>query len=117
MDAKSAAQEAITKVQAGQVDPELSKLMRGYSPDDGYPAWATDEAKWVESEEAIDPKGKGAHLMDPWLIVAHVYKAIGGPIDQAQAGGHAEPDGDEPPPPGHPAAPVAPHDPGAAIGG
>lgn len=91
-DAKAVAAATIKAVATGDIDPQIAKLMRGYSPDDEVPEWATDEELWQQAEAAIQPETRGKHLADPWLIVALTYKGLGGHV---QPGGVQEPDGDE----------------------
>jgi hypothetical protein len=80
-DAKTIAQQIAQQIDAGKVDGQLRKLMRGYDPEDGYPQWAKDESKWEEAERAVQPNGRGnGRSGDPWLLVAHVYKGLGGRV-------------------------------------
>jgi len=44
------------------------------------PAWAKDKAKWREAKQAVDPTGAGAKYSEPWAVVSHVYKKLGGTI-------------------------------------
>ncbi len=69
------------RVNGGKQDPQLKKLMRGFDPEDNPPAWVRDESKWERAKEAVDPEGDGADKYDePYAVVAHVYKRMGGRI-------------------------------------
>ncbi len=73
------------RVSDGKQDKQLRKLMRGFDPEDNPPAWVTSEAKWDRAKEAVDPEGDGAEEYDePWAVVAHVYKRMGGGIKAAR---------------------------------
>lgn len=63
-------------------DPELLAKTTGYDPerDGNPPSWAVDESTWERAKDAVDPEGDGATYAEPWAVVAHVYKAMGGTI-------------------------------------
>lgn len=88
------------EVQDGNVDPQIEKLMAEYEPPDP-PEWAPDAETWHRAVDAVDPDKEGDSVFDdPWLVTAHVYKAMGGEVDEhekEEQGGkpHKEPDGDE----------------------
>ncbi len=84
------------EVQSGKGDAQLEQLMASYDPTDGKPDWATDDALWQQSVEAVDPDGEGdSDWDDPWMVVAHVYKAIGGEVDAPEAEAVPEIESDE----------------------
>jgi len=69
------------RVNDGKHDGQLKKLMAGFDPEENPPAWVGDEAKWDRAKEAVDPEGDGEEKYDdPWAVVAHVYKRMGGKI-------------------------------------
>jgi len=69
------------KINDGKQDGQLRKLMRDFDPEDNPPEWVQDEAKWEKAKEAVDPEGDGGEKYDePWAVVAHVYKRMGGKI-------------------------------------
>ena len=71
---------AAKQVKAGKVDPVLDHLMADFDPEHNPPAWVEDEATWNRAKGAVDPRGKGTTLDQPWAVVATVYKAMGGKI-------------------------------------
>lgn len=87
------------RVQSGRVDRELKSLMATFDADaTPVPPWARDESVWEAAVEVVDPDGTGGHEYDdPWLVVAHVYEAMGGKVDASALagvpGGDEEPDG------------------------
>jgi len=72
------AQTVAEDVEAGEVDPELMQLMASFDPANNPPEWVADEDTWERAKEAVDPEGKGAAYDNPWAVVAHTYKAMGG---------------------------------------
>ncbi len=44
------------------------------------PAWATSPAIWETAEKAVDPEGVGSTYTEPYAVVSHVYKKMGGSI-------------------------------------
>ena len=95
-DLKSVARQAAKTVADGDLDEQVAKLMRSYDPEeDVVPVWAIDEETWQKAESAVQPRGRGKNLAEPWLTVAQAYKALGGKV---QPGGnkHAEEDEEEP---------------------
>ena len=42
------------------------------------PAWAKSPAIWETAEKAVDPEGVGGSYTEPYAVVAHVYKRMGG---------------------------------------
>jgi hypothetical protein len=61
-------------------DGMLLALCDKYDPeaDGNPPSWAVQEGTWEKAKEAVDPEGKGVDFDEPWAVVAHVYKAMGG---------------------------------------
>jgi len=75
------AREVGAKVQDGEVDAHLMKLMDDFDPKHNPPSWVADEDIWERAKEAVDPEGKGADEYDePFAVVAHVYKQMGGGV-------------------------------------
>lgn len=97
--------ELVTRVgglaQDGTADPAITALMQNFDSTEGCPEWAPNQDTWNHAVELVDPDGDGDQTWDdPWLVVALVYKELGGEVDSdetVEQGGkpHAEPDGDE----------------------
>lgn len=67
-----AAQEA-----HGTPDPTLAQHLQAEPPQEGQPpSWAADPQKWTTAEAAVKPHWQ--NYPDPFLVVAHVYKSMGG---------------------------------------
>lgn len=72
------------RVNSGKQDKKLRKLMKGFDPEENPPKWVAHKAKWERAKEAVDPEGEGADKYDePYAVVAHVYKRMGGGIKGA----------------------------------
>jgi hypothetical protein len=70
----SAAQQATTSP-----DPDLVAKLQAEPPQEGMPpSWAADQDKWSMAEQAV--KEHWAEYPDPWIVVAHVYKNMGGGV-------------------------------------
>lgn len=78
-------------VEDGDGDPELMELaeelvaMMEEAEEEGEelenpPAWAASPSIWDKAERAVDPEGKGSKYSEPYAIVVHVYKRMGGKI-------------------------------------
>ena len=61
-------------------DPALMDMLEGYDPASGAPPAGVDAKKWATAVQAVDPDGAGVQYPDPWAVVAHVYKRIGGKV-------------------------------------
>lgn len=58
-------------------DPEIQGKLQAEPPQEGTPpSWAPDAEKWMKSETAVKPHW--ANYPDPFLVVAHIYKNMGG---------------------------------------
>lgn len=69
-----AAQEA-----ASNPDPALMEKLQAEPPSEGMaPSWAADQDKWAKAEEAVKPHW--ADYPDPFVVVAHIYKKMGGAV-------------------------------------
>lgn len=44
------------------------------------PAWAVSPSIWDKAEAAVDPEGKGSKYSEPYAVVTHVYRRMGGRI-------------------------------------
>lgn len=65
-------------------DPELMDMLADFDPAGGAPpAGVVDAAKWAKAQMAVDPDGAGSQYADPWAVVAHVYKRMGGKVKAA----------------------------------
>lgn len=73
------------RINGGKQDPELKKLMRDFDPEDNPPQWVVSEAIWERAKEAVDPEGEGSDKYDdPFAVVAHVYKRMGGKVKKGK---------------------------------
>lgn len=74
--------DEVAKESEKNPDPELMKHLENYDPvrDGNPPSWVTDEALWERAKEAVDPEGKGASYDEPYAVIAHVYKKMGGKV-------------------------------------
>jgi len=60
-------------------DPALVAKLQADPPMEGQPpSWAVDQAKWTTAEMAVKPHW--AEYPEPWIVVAHVYKNMGGGV-------------------------------------
>ena len=65
-------------------DDEIMELLTDYDEGDN-PVWAKDNKTWNKAVKLIDPEGDGAEKFDnPYAVVAHLYKKMGGSIESAQ---------------------------------
>lgn len=70
------------KVQSGELDDdELTKMAMQLTDEDDVPDWATDIEKWDSSVDLVEPMWD--ELDHPWVVVAHVYDAMGGQVEGA----------------------------------
>lgn len=44
------------------------------------PKWAASPSIWDKAEAAVDPEGKGSKYSEPYAVVTHVYRRMGGRI-------------------------------------
>jgi hypothetical protein len=44
------------------------------------PKWAASPSIWDRAEKAVDPEGKGSKYTEPYAVVTHVYRRMGGRI-------------------------------------
>lgn len=85
--------EAIAEmVEDGEGDPDLMALadelvehMEAAEDDEEIelenpPKWAASPAIWDKAEQAVDPEGKGSKYSEPYAVVVHVYKRMGGRV-------------------------------------
>lgn len=69
-----AAQQAVSSP-----DPAITQALQAEAPQEGQPpSWAADHDKWTQAEAAV--KQHWADYPDPWVVVAHVYKNMGGQV-------------------------------------
>jgi hypothetical protein len=68
------------QVAAGKTDPDLMDHLDGYDPetDGNPPAWVNDEATWERAKNAVEKSWDDYD--QPYAVVAHVYKAMGGEV-------------------------------------
>lgn len=61
-------------------DPELVEKLKDYDPerDGNPPAWIEDEATWERAKKAVEPKW--SEYDEPYAVVAHVYRSMGGTV-------------------------------------
>lgn len=70
---EEAADEALSSM-----DPEVAEYLAGYDAerDGNPPEWVADEATWEKAVAAVKPKWDDYE--EPYAVVAHVYKKMGG---------------------------------------
>lgn len=82
-------EEIAELIAAGEGDPQLLQLaaelveeIAEFGPEvDNPPSWVANEGIWEEAKAAVDPDGEGAaKYPDPWAVVTHVYKRMGGVV-------------------------------------
>jgi len=75
----AAAQEA-----QSSPDPEIQQAMQSEPPQEGAPpSWAADADKWTKAEAAVKPHW--TEYPDPFIVVATLYKKMGGTVGAAGA--------------------------------
>jgi len=83
-DYSAIVEEEAKKIDDGNPDEELVEKMQGFDfALDDFPEWVTeqeDQDKWNDAKDAVDPEGEGMKHNDPYLLIAHVYKRIGGKV-------------------------------------
>jgi hypothetical protein len=83
-DYSAIVEEEAKKIDDGNPDEELVEKMQGFDfALDDFPEWITepeDQDKWNDAKDAVDPEGEGMKHDDPYLLIAHVYKRIGGKV-------------------------------------
>jgi hypothetical protein len=83
-DYSAIVEEEAKKIDDGNPDEELVEKMQGFDfALDDFPEWITepeDQDKWNDAKDAVDPEGEGMKHNDPYLLIAHVYKRIGGKV-------------------------------------
>jgi len=75
-------------IDAGDGDPELMDYAEELAEaveEEGEamanpPAWAKNKSIWRKAKAAVDPSGAGSKYSEPWGVVAHVYKKMGGTV-------------------------------------
>lgn len=72
------ADEVGDEVEAGETDQKLMDLMEGYNPeeDGNPPEWVASESTWERAKKSVEKNWEGYD--EPWAVVAHVYKQMGG---------------------------------------
>ena len=75
-------------IDEGKGDPQLLELTDELLDDmeefgdeaENPPAWAASPAIWEKAEKAVDPEGKGSKYTEPYAVVSHVYRKMGGTV-------------------------------------
>jgi hypothetical protein len=73
-------QDVVAAMEDGNIDSELIDLMTNFDPENNPPEWVTSKKTWERAKRAVDPNGKGAKYSEPWAVVAHVYRKMGGGV-------------------------------------
>ena len=81
-------EEIAELVENGEGEPELYELAEELAEEiedlgeeaENPPAWAANPDLWNEAEKAVEPAGKGSKYSEPYAVVAHVYKKLGGAV-------------------------------------
>ena len=71
-------------------DGSLVEAMGGYDGSGDVPP-GFDEATWEAASEIVGPEDYQGDA-DPWLVVAHVYKHLGGKVEGGGEGGDEQPE-------------------------
>lgn len=74
---KAMAKLIAEEIEEGEFDDDIMLLMEDFNPD-MIPAWAEDKKTWKKAKKIVDPEGDGAEYSDPYAVVAHLYKKMGG---------------------------------------
>lgn len=62
---------------ANTPDPTITEKLQAEPPQEGQaPSWALDQDKWTQAEQAVMANREA--YPEPWIVVAHVYKKMGG---------------------------------------
>ena len=77
---KAMAQLIAEELDEGECDDDVMMLMADFDPDE-MPKWVLDEDIWKKASEIVDPEGEGAEFTDPYSVVAHLYKKMGGKFE------------------------------------
>lgn len=80
-DDKHIVEEVVQEMKQGHHDEQLEGLMKNFDPEHGHPGWAADGDVWDRAMKAVDPDGEGSHYDEPYSVVAHVYKKMGGAVE------------------------------------
>ncbi|MEE9592237.1 MAG: hypothetical protein V3W28_01500 [Thermoplasmata archaeon] len=81
-------EEIAEMIEAGEGEPDLMDLAHELAEEiedlgpeaEQPPKWAANPAIWEKAEKAVDPEGKGAKYREPWGVVVHVYRKMGGAV-------------------------------------
>ena len=81
-------EEIAEMIDEGNGDAQLMELSDELADDieefgdeaENPPAWAASPDIWDKAEKAVDPEGKGSKYKDPYAVVSHVYKKMGGTV-------------------------------------
>lgn len=74
---KAMAKLIAEEIEEGEFDDDIMLLMEDFNPD-MIPSWAEDKKIWKKAKKIVDPEGDGAEYSDPYAVVAHLYKKMGG---------------------------------------
>lgn len=69
------------QVKSGKVDQGLMDQMDGFDEGAGVPAFVEDEGLWDRAKAAVEPAWD--EYDKPYVVVAHVYKELGGAVSSA----------------------------------
>lgn len=78
---KSMARLLAEEIEEGEFDDDVMLLMEDFNPD-SMPKWVLDKKTWKKAKKIVDPEGEGAEYKDPYAVVAHLYKKMGGQFKQ-----------------------------------
>jgi hypothetical protein len=77
---KAMAELIAEELEEGECDDDVMMLMADFDPDE-MPEWVLDEDIWKKASEIVDPEGEGAEYADPYSVIAHLYKKMGGKFE------------------------------------
>jgi hypothetical protein len=74
--------EIAEKISRGKGDRRLMKLAKKVTAENNPPQWVDDEDIWSRAKEAVgvDEDGRSEKYDQPYAVVTHVYKKMGGSI-------------------------------------
>ena len=81
---KAMAKLIAEEIEEGEFDDDIMLLMEDFNPD-MIPDWAEDKKTWKKAKKIVDPEGDGAEYSDPYAVVAHLYKKMGGKCKEMSA--------------------------------
>lgn len=86
---KSMARLIAEEIEEGEFDDDVMLLMEDFNPD-SMPKWVLDKKTWKKAKKIVDPEGEGAEYQDPYAVIAHLYKKMGGKFKAEESNNEEE---------------------------